>query len=390
MEEGKKAEEQAGEQAAPSVPCRVLVLGGYGHFGGRICRALALDPHIQLVIAGRNLAAAQGFAAQLRAAGPAPEAASLDHTAAGLPERLRALRAGMVVHTGGPYQGQNYHVAQACISAGVHYVDLADGREFVAGIAALDAQARERGVLVVSGASTLPALSSAVIDRFKAGFARIERLESGIAPGQKTPRGLATLEAVLSYCGKTFTWREDGRDVTVVGWQGIVTHRYPDFGTRWSAPCDVPDLALFPSRYPGVGTVTFRAALEVKPMQAGMALLAHLRRIGLVADWARHAGWLKKLSDPFDFLGSDVGGMHLTITGVDAAGKALALTWNLVARQGHGPEIPCIAAIVVARKLAAGTVTERGAMPCMGLMSLEEFDAAVAHLDIAWSVAEAT
>ena len=99
-----------------------------------------------------------------------------------------------------------------------------------------------------------------------------------------------------------------------------------------------------------------------------------------------HAGWLKKLSDPFDFIGSDIGGMHLRIAGSDASGIPKALTWNLVARQGHGPEIPCIAAIVVARKLAAGVVSERGAMPCMGLMSLDEFDAAVSHLDIRWSM----
>lgn len=371
-----------------TTPCRVLVLGGYGHFGGRICRALVADPNIALIVAGRRRAAAQAFIATLRTAGPAAEAAALDHGAADLARTLADLRADVVVHTGGPYQGQGYHVARACIEAGAHYVDLADGRTFVAGITALDGEARRRGVLVVSGASTLPALSSAVVDRFKSGFASLEAIESSIAPGQKTPRGLATLEAVLSYCGQPFEWLQDGRQVTVYGWQDLQPHRYPDFGTRWSAPCDVPDLALFPQRYPDVRTVTFRAALELKAMQAGMSLLAQLRRAGLVRDWSRHAGWLKQMSDPFDFLGSDVGGMHLEMRGRDAAGAQKTLTWNLVARRGHGPEIPCIAAIVVAKKLAAGAIAERGAMPCMGLMSLDEFDAAVAHLDIHWSVAE--
>jgi hypothetical protein len=32
----------------------VLVLGGYGHFGGRICRRLASNPHISLGVGGRN------------------------------------------------------------------------------------------------------------------------------------------------------------------------------------------------------------------------------------------------------------------------------------------------------------------------------------------------
>jgi saccharopine dehydrogenase-like NADP-dependent oxidoreductase len=366
---------------------RVLVLGGYGHFGGRICRALATDANIELIVAGHNLAAAQASAAQLQPGGGAAEAAVVDHTAANLEPRLCELRVDLAIHTGGPYQGQDYHVAQACIRAGVHYIDLADGREFVAGIDVLNQPAVDRDVIVISGASTLPALSSAVIDHFKPQFSSMETPDSGIAPGQKTPRGLATLEAVLSYCGKSFDWLEHGRWVTASGWQGIVSHRYPEFGTRWTAACDVPDLALFPQRYAGVRTVTFRAGLELKAMQMALATMAQLRQIGLVADWSRHAAWLKKLSDPWDFLGSDVGGMHLTIAGLGQSGQAKTLTWSLVARQGHGPEIPCIAAIVVARKLAAGRITALGAMPCMGLMSLEEFTQAVANLDVRWLVA---
>jgi len=34
---------------------KVVVLGGYGNFGARICRALVADPAIDVVIAGRDL-----------------------------------------------------------------------------------------------------------------------------------------------------------------------------------------------------------------------------------------------------------------------------------------------------------------------------------------------
>ena len=44
---------------------RVVVLGGYGSFGTRICRSLAGDAEIELVIAGRNEARAAAFAATL-------------------------------------------------------------------------------------------------------------------------------------------------------------------------------------------------------------------------------------------------------------------------------------------------------------------------------------
>ncbi len=367
----------------------MLVLGGYGNFGSRICRALTQDPRIQLIVAGRNPDKARAFAAELQpmARGGVVEAAAVDHVSPDLDAALARLRLDLAIHTGGPYQGQGYHVAEACIRAGVHYIDLADGREFVTGISALDGPAKERGVLVVSGASTVPALSSAVIDSLMPEFSVLESIETSIAPGQRMPRGLATLQAVLSYCGKPFESLRAGQWVKVFGWQQMVRHTYPDLGTRWMSPCDVPDLVLFPRRYPGVTTVSFYAALELKAMQLGLALLAHLRCMGLVADWSPHAAWLKRCSDLWDFLGSDAGGMHLTLVGRGLDGQPARRTWNLLARRGHGPEIPCIAAIVLARKLAAGQITERGAMPCMGLMSLDDFAGAVSHLDIRWSLA---
>ena len=62
-----------------------------------------------------------------------------------------------------------YDVAKACIAWGCHYIDLADGREFVDGISALDALARENNVLVVSGASSVPCLTSALVDHWTTG-----------------------------------------------------------------------------------------------------------------------------------------------------------------------------------------------------------------------------
>lgn len=47
------------------MPFRIVVLGGYGHFGGRIARALAQEAPIALCIAGRHGAAAAAFTAQL-------------------------------------------------------------------------------------------------------------------------------------------------------------------------------------------------------------------------------------------------------------------------------------------------------------------------------------
>jgi hypothetical protein len=371
--------------AGAGAPYRVLVLGGYGHFGGRICKALAQD--VTVIVAGRDAHKAENFARALGTTrNRAHESVALDHTAANLCHRLRALRVDAVVHSCGPFQGQDYHVAQACIAAGVHYLDLADGRAFVAGIGAVDTAASDQGVLVVSGASTLPALSSAVIDEHLGYFARLDTIDISITPGQRAPRGLATLQAVLSYCGKPFSTWEAGGWRTVYGWQDVKRFDYPELGSRWLARCDVPDLQLFPQRYVGVQRVRFDAALELAVAQGAFWLLAALVRLGVIADAGRCAPLLLQCARHFDGWGSDAGGMHIGLRGTDHHGHPAKVDWHLTARQGHGPQIPGIPAIVLARKLAAGTLTACGAMPCMGLMSLAEFADAVDHarLDILW------
>ena len=54
-----------------------------------------------------------------------------------------------------------------------------------------------------------------------------------------------------------------------------------DIGERLAAACDVPDLQLFPARFPGVRTVSFHAALEFRVQHLALWSLAALRRIGL-------------------------------------------------------------------------------------------------------------
>ena len=351
---------------------RVLVLGGYGFFGRRLVQRLILQPGLQVVIAGRSAAKGEALVRELQpsCAGSSLSSCVLDVQAPGFAQALAAIEPRIVVHTAGPFQGQAYDVARACIACCAHYVDLADGRDFVAGIGMLDAQARAAGVAVISGASSVPALSSAVVDELAEGMRVVEDIDIGVSPGNQTERGLSTVRAILGYCGRAIGTM-DGENV--FGWYGSWQHDYPlPIGPRLLSPCDVPDLLLLPARYPGSPRVRFGAGLELRFMHRAMNAMAWLVRQGWVSGWERHARWLKRLSEIFLAWGTDVGAMHVSVRGRDAVGSVLAREWVLVGMRGDGPYVPVLAACALAAELASGQRVEAGARPCVGMLTSEQ------------------
>jgi len=348
---------------------KVVVLGGTGNFGARICRALAGDARIALVVAARDQERAQAFATPLGAS-----AAALDTRDASFPARLAELRPDLVIHTAGPFQDQDYGVARATAAAGSHYIDLADGRRFVCDFgAALDATFRDAGLAAITGASTVPALSSAVVDAYRGRFARLDAIDFCIAPAQRAPRGTATIAGVLSYCGTPVQVWKDGRWQAQQGWAAPHPVHIARLKPRRGALCDIPDLELFPQRYAGVSDVMFRAALEVAPTQYAFAALAALRRLGVPLRSHRLAQAMHLAGKVFDPLGTPDGGMVVRLRGEDVQGAPLQLAWNIFAPGHHGPEIPSMATILLARRLAGGQPWPAGARPCMGLLTLAEF-----------------
>lgn len=356
---------------------RVLILGGYGNFGARITRRLAQDAMIEVIIAGKNIKQASAYAAQLNTDVPHARATALIcdvQQPSSLLAAIQQTQCQLVINTVGPFQQHDFRVAETVLTAGVHYLDLADARDYVYRFKQLDQLAQTHKVLAVTGASTVPGLSAAVIDHFLPEFANLAAIDIGISPGNRAPRGLATVRAVLSYCGKPFLQFRQGQWQTVYGWQGLIRRRYAKpMHTRWLSFCDVPDLVLFPERYLQVRDVIFRAGMELTVIQLGIWLLSWLTRWRIVKQWPPYAKLLYSLSNLLLPFGSDVGGMHVELSGVDHHQRPLRITWQVIAQQNDGPEIPCTAAVVIAQKLARGQIKQSGAMPCLDLFSLDEF-----------------
>lgn len=362
---------------------RVLIIGGYGNFGSFITRRLAKEPNIQLIIAGRSIKKAEKLAREVGCV-RRPEIAELD-VSRDLTDKFTEINPDIVIHTSGPFQGQSYKVAEACIAQRCHYIDLADGRSFVDGMTSLDERAKERGVLLITGASSVPCLTSALVDHYRGEFQQLESLDYGITTAQKTNRGLATTSAILSYTGKAFETLVNGRSTKIFGMQGVRVRKYEGLGWRLLGNCDIPDLSLFPKRYSELRTIRFYAGLEISFLHLTLWSISWLVRWGLVRKLERAAPLLLKIAYLFDGFGSTDSGFHMVLSGKDVVGVKKTIIFELTARSGDGPYIPCMPAILLTRKLVNGLIFERGSYPCMGFINLKEYLEALADLDIVWT-----
>ncbi len=363
---------------------RILIIGGYGNFGSFIAGRLADEDTIQLIIAGRDEEKAKNFANSLKAKHPA-ESFRLDihHN---LAAALAAIAPNVVIHTSGPYQGQGYDVAEACIQQGCHYIDLADGREFVSGITVLNEKATTKNVLICSGASSVPCLTSAVVDTYKSEFKTLEKIEYAIATAQLTNRGLATTSAALSYAGKPFKTLMNGNMKKIYGWSDLRFRNFWKLGLRPMGACDIPDLEIFPKRYPDVKTIRFGGGLELKTLHIILFLLSWMVRLKIIPSLLPAASLMLKISFLFDPIGKDNSGFYMSLFGRDHSNNPKQVDFEIFARHGDGLYIPSMPSIIMAKKFARGHITETGAKPCLDIITLDEYLEALKTLYIEWRV----
>jgi hypothetical protein len=341
----------------------VLVIGGAGVFGGHLARELAAMG-LSVTVAGRDLERAEAAADSIGGA-----AVRLDRDRVTAAE-LRASGAAVVVDAAGPFQGVEPTVARAATEAGLHYVDLADARDFVAGFAALDAQARAAGVTLLTGASSTPALSHVVLDHLTEGWRRIDHVEAAISPGARAPRGRAVMEAILTWLGRPVRVFSDGRWRERRGWGGLYRREMGAAGRRWLSLCETPDLDLMAARFRPTQSALFLAGLEPPALHLGAWLLGGLSALtGIRLKTAAPA--LAMMAKPFALIGDDRGAMRVEARGLDADGRPVRAVWSLTAAPGKGPVTPALPAAAAVAAIIDGE-TEPGARAFVGLLSLKD------------------
>ncbi|MEM9344450.1 MAG: saccharopine dehydrogenase NADP-binding domain-containing protein, partial [Pseudomonadota bacterium] len=298
----------------------VLILGGYGVFGGRLARLLVEDGHT-VTVAGRNGQKARGFATEIGANPLQLDSTDADALAAALNTTE------VVIDAAGPFQGYDddpYRVPRAAIAKGRHYLDLSDDAGFTSGISTLHGDAEAKGVTVLSGLSSVPAFSAAAARSGSNGLTEIALIESAILPGNRAPRGMSVMRAILSQAGNPLPLWRGGQWRDTHAWtKSKHIHlsvppsweKYPGGSgglgppasrrlkgganlapiTRPAAFIGAPDLTLFPQHF-NARSVLFRAGLELRLMHHGLAAFALIRRFRLLPRLDRFATPLHRVA----------------------------------------------------------------------------------------------
>lgn len=360
---------------------RILIIGGYGGFGARLSRRLVAAGH-HVIVAGRSAEKGAAFCAGLANAEPVVA----DRTR-GIGLVMARLRPDLVIDAAGPFQSGGYIVPEACIAMRIPYLDLADARDFVSGIGALDTSAREAGVPIIAGASSVPALSGAVARHLAAGLEHIDAVEIAISASNRSSAGVSVAKAILSYVGRPIRLWRGRRWAAGFGWQEM---RRADFlladgqgiTGRLVALADVPDLDLMPAALPGRPAVTFRAGTELSFQMIALWLASWPVRWGWMRSLTRNAAWLLPLYRMTLGLGGARSAMR-----VEVKGDGRARCWTLVADNGEGLEVPTMAAALLADRVLAGSMAP-GAYDAAGLLDLADFELLFRPLAIRHEITE--
>jgi hypothetical protein len=337
---------------------KILIVGGYGTFGGRLVDLLAGDKGLHIYVAGRNIGQAQNFI-KARAAAATLEALAFDRNGDG--EALHDLKPDLVVDASGPFQvygDDPYRLVRNCIEAKCNYIDLADGAEFVEGISRFDAEAKVAGVYVLSGMSSFPVLTAAVVRMLD--VKNIETITAGIAPSPYAGVGMNVIRAIASYSGKPVEVLQDGAWVKRAGfWDSRrmvvdVSGEVPLPPIRF-ALTEVPDLKILAWDRPEAKSIWMGAGPTPALLHRLLWLAAGLVKIGVLRSLLPLAPLMNWVVNTVRW-GEHRGGMIIEVTGQGGERRS----WHLLAEGNAGPLIPSMAAEAVVRRVLAGRVPAAG------------------------------
>jgi hypothetical protein len=257
-------------------------------------------------------------------------------------------------------------------------MDFADASEFIQGICRFDADAKERGVFLLSGVSSFPVLTAAVVRHLAQGLGRVETITAGIAPSPYAGMGRNVIRAIASYAGKEVALTRNGQASAGYGLAETLRYticppgRLPLRNTRFSL-VDVPDLKVLPQQWPGLRSVWMGAGPVPELLHIALNVLAWCVRLNLLPSLSFLAPVFYRAINTFRW-GEHRGGMFVSIEGANADGATVTRSWHLLAEGDDGPFIPSMAIEALVRRCLTGRCPAAGARSAANDVDLVDYE----------------
>ncbi|MGH0004232.1 saccharopine dehydrogenase family protein [Pseudovibrio ascidiaceicola] len=324
---------------------KILVLGGYGVFGGRLVELLLDIESLELVVSGRDQNKVEAFCKR-HSGSAALTPLALDRTEIAL--CLPTIKPDIVIDASGPFQSYGQHkyaTVEACIAAKVNYLDFADAADFVFGVSQFDQQAKDAGIFVISGVSSFPVLTASVLREISKTM-EIHHVTGGIAPSPFAGVGLNVMRAIVGYAGSPITLFREGERAQAIGL--AETRRYtisvpgklPMRNTHFSL-VDVPDLQVLPPEHPTMQSIWMGAGPIPEVLHKMLNWMARMRSTLRLPSFEPLSPLFYRVLNLFKY-GEHRGGMFVHVSG-SANKRPVEQSWHMLAEGDDGPYIPSMA-----------------------------------------------
>lgn len=335
-------------------PATVVVLGGYGFFGRLVVEDILRFTDARVVVAGRRPPRRLNVDVRVSA-----RACDIDDSVS----LARILEdACVIVHCAGPYQRLPLGPLKAAIAHHVHYVDLADDREFVRRLYEHDDAAKKAGISVMTGASVVPGMSAIFTNLIWKHFDKLDSVRTFVAPGTSRSRGAATLLSLLSGVGRPFRVPRNGHDVEVFGWTEPEWVEFPSPVGRRLLHLAIPvaDFDILPRVF-GVGSVEFKAGSEFAWLNRSLHVAGRMRRRMGHPQLERWVSVFRQLIRLLGVFGTDRGAVLCEFVGrIGSNRESIQLA---VTADSEGHHIPAVLAGIATSDLIRGKIASAGVVP---------------------------
>lgn len=358
----------------------LLIVGGYGTFGGRLVELLEGEKSLTILVSGRSLSKAELYC-KGRSATKAKLVATQFDRNGDLVQQLSPLKPDILIDASGPFQDygeEGYKLIEACIHRKINYLDLADGAVFVNGVSQFDKMARDAGVYVLSGVSSFPVLTALVVKALSNDLSTLRTIKGGIAPSPYAGVGENVIRAIAGYAGQSTPIKKDGH--RIIGYPLTSSMRYtvapagyiPLKNTLFSL-VDVPDLKVLPQIFPDVQTVWMGAGPVPEILHRCLIGFSWLVRWKIISSLSPLAKLMQFVMARVRW-GEHRGGMFVEVEGKDNNGSDITKSWHLLAEGKDGPLIPCMAVEAIIRKILNGEMIQTGARTAINDIELDDYN----------------